>query len=216
MVKRTLAVLGLVASSNLLSTVNASIIYDTGILNFESTAQSMWGAGDAFRKEESIFVGTQWTNKTATIGGIAGSENEVVFPAIGAVKVPVYEPRIFVPTPTWSDPFKGYHTGCGCWKDVTIKPATDAITADTRTGATLDVHTSGKVGLDFGYAIDSGSVDTTADFIAGAVIPDAVQASEFISLNTSSNFNNGTINTQSPKVEAYLSAVMQLSGSVDA
>jgi hypothetical protein len=216
MVKRTLAVLGLVASSNLLSTVNASIIYDTGILNFESTAQSMWGAGDAFRKEESIFVGTQWTNKTATIGGIAGSKNEVVFPAIGAVKVPVYEPRIFVPTPTWSDPFKGYHTGCGCWKDVTIKPATDAITADTRTGATLDVHTSGKVGLDFGYAIDSGSVDTTADFIAGAVIPDAVQASEFISLNTSSNFNNGTINTQSPKVEAYLSAVMQLSGSVDA
>ncbi len=194
----------------------AAVMYDAGALQFDSSAQSMWGTGSAFRKAESVFVGTQWSNKTATIGGIAGSENEVVFPATGAVKIPVYEPRIFVPTPTWSDPFKGYYTGCGCTKQVTIKPATSAITADTRTGAQLNVHTSGKVGLEFGYAIDSGSVDTMANFQATAALPDTVKAAEFFSVNTSSVFSGGTIATQSPKVEAYISAIMKLSGSIDA
>jgi hypothetical protein len=139
-----------------------------------------------------------------------------VFPAIGAITVPVFEPKIWVPTPTWSNPLKGYWTGCGCTKNVTIKPATDAVTVDTRTGAQLNVHTSGKVGLEFGYTIDSGSVDTTATFQALAKLPDVVQASEFFSINTNSVFDSGSIETQSPKVEAYISAIMQLSGSIDA
>ena len=47
-------------------------------------------------------------------------------------------------------------------------PAVPAVYGDTRTGATIDVRSSGKVGLEFGYAIDSGSVDTTALFRATA------------------------------------------------
>ncbi len=193
-----------------------AVVMDFGSLQFESTGQSMWGSGAAFRKSDSVFLGSEWSNKTATIGGIAGSEDTVVFPAIGAVAVPVYEPRIFVPTPTWSNPFKGYYTGCGCWKDVTIKPATPAITADTRTGAQLNLHTSGKVGLEFAYAIDSGSVDTTAKFRPTADLPTEVQASQFFNLNTSSTLEDGTIATQSPKVEASMSAILKLSGSMDA
>ena len=198
------------------SIANAGVMYDTGALEFESTGQSMWGSGTAFRAADSEFVGTIWNDKTATIGGIAGDENEVVFPALGAVTIPVFEPRIFVPTPTWSNPFKGYHTGCGCWKDVVIKPATAAITADTRTGAQLNLHTSGKVGLEFGYSIDSGSVDTTATFGAMAELPEQVNADQFFSFDTSSAFESGAIKTQSPWVEAYMSAIMELSGSMDA
>lgn len=195
---------------------HAVVIYDPGALGFESSGQSMWGTGDAFRKEESVFVGSEWTNRTATIGGIAGSANEVVIPAIGATYVPVYEPRVWIPTPSWSNPLAGHYSGCGCWKDVQVTPAIDAITADTRTGAAVNVHSSGKVGLEFGYAIDSGSVDTVANFDVTASLPDLVNADEFFSIDTSSIFSNGSIETQSPKAEAYISAIMNLSGSVDA
>ena len=204
------------ASTLIFSNVNAAIMYDSGALAFESSGQSMWDSGAAFRKEDSVFLGAQWTNKTATIGGIAGSANEEVFPAIGAITIPVFEPSIWHPTPTWSNPLKGYWTGCNCWKDVTIKPATGPVTIDTRTGAELKVHTSGKVGLEFGYSIDSGSVDSTATFQAMAELPDVVQASEFFSINTNSIFDSGTIKTQSPKAEAYISEILQLSGSIDA
>jgi hypothetical protein len=195
---------------------SAAVIYDAGALEFESTGQSMWAPGSALQKADSVFLGAQWTNRTATIGGIAGSANEVIIPAIGAVTAPVYEPTIWVPTPTWSDPFRGYWTGCGCWKNVTITPAIDAVTIDSRTGAKLDVTSSGKVGLEFGYSIDSGSVDTTANFDAMAELPDFVEAGELFSVDTTSIFDSGTIATQSPKAEAYISAIMQLSGSVTA
>lgn len=216
MIQRISMVTVAIAGTFMFSHTYAAVIYDSGALAFESSGQSMWDSGTAFRKEESVFVGAQWTNKTASIGGIAGSANEVVIPAIGAITIPVFEPSIFHPTPTWSNPFKGYWTGCNCWKDVTIKPATGPVTVDTRTGAQLNVHTSGKVGLEFGYSIDSGSVDTTANFQAVAELPDAVQASEFFSINTSSILDSGSIQTQSPKAEAYISAIMQLSGSIDA
>lgn len=205
-----------IAATFMFSNTYAAVIYDSGALAFESSGQSMWDSGTAFRKEESVFVGAQWTNKTASIGGIAGSANEVIIPPTGAVTTPIYEPRIWVPTPTWSDPLRGYWTGCGCTKNVTIIPATSGVTIDTRTGAELNVHTSGKVGLEFGYSIDSGSVDTTATFQAMAELPDVVQTSEFFSISTSSIFDSGSIATQSPKAEAYISAIMQLSGSIDA
>lgn len=187
------------------SNAYAAIMYDSGALAFESSGQSMWDSGTAFRKEDSVFLGPEWTNKTATIGGIAGSANEEVIPATSGVTVPVWHP-----TPSWSCPW------CGHWTSETIVPPTDAVTIDTRTGAELNVHTSGKVGLEFGYAIDSGSVDTTANFQALAELPDVLQASEYFSINTSSIFDSGTIETQSPKAEAYISAIMQLSGSIDA
>lgn len=136
---------------------HAGVIYDLGIFSFESTGQSMWGSGAAFKKSESVFVGTQWNNKTATIG-------ELVL----------------------------------------------------ETGAELKVQTSGKIGLDFGYSIDSGSVDTTADFKLSAELPSTVSAGQFFSITTGNNFASGTIETQSPEIEAYISAILQLSGSVNA
>jgi hypothetical protein len=197
------------------ATAHAAIIYDPGALAFESTGQSMWDSGTAFQQSASTFIGSTWT-ATATIGGIAGSADAVVIPALGAVTVPVFEPRIFVPTPTWSNPLAGYFTGCNCWRDVTIKPATGAVTADTRTGAELDVTTSGRAGIEFGYSIDSGSVDAAVNFQALATLPDVVNTGEFFSLGTDSTFDSGTIATQSPTIQAYINAVMQLSGSVDA
>lgn len=205
-----LALLGSVVGAH------AGPIYSAGSLEFSSSGQSMWGSGGAFRQSESVFVGAQWSNKTATIGGIAGSANAVVIPAIDPIYTNVWVPRVWVPTPTWRNPLKGYYTGCGCTKRVKVFGGTDAVTADTRTGAQIDLTTSGKVGLDFGYSIDSGSVDTTANFGALAELPDQIVGSEFFSLNTSSSFDSGTVITQSPKIDAYMSTIMQLSGDIQA
>jgi len=199
-----------------ISSADATVLYDPGGLSFESVGQSMWGPGQAFRKQESVFVGAQWSNRTATLGGISGSENTVIIPGTDPQYIPIYEPRIWVPDPTWTNPFAGYYTGCGCTKQVKIYPGTDAVTADTRSGVELKLHSSGKVGLEFGYGIDSGSVDARAAFGVMADLPDTVQASQYFSIATSSDFSAGKIVTQSPKLEAYVSGVVQFDGSLDA
>ncbi|MDT8383899.1 MAG: PEP-CTERM sorting domain-containing protein [Gammaproteobacteria bacterium] len=178
----------------------AAIAYDAGTLNFESTGQSMWGTGAAFRKEESVFVGTQWTNKTASFGGIAGSVTSTTVNT----------------NPLWAAWWTCKNTiDVLCGDEPAKWPVTT--TVDTRTGAELKVTSSGKVGLEFGYSIDSGSVDSTVQFSALADLPDApVETTDIIDLNANSLLDSGTIETQSPKVEAYISAIMQLSGSVNA
>lgn len=201
----------------LLSANSAAVVaYDAGVLEFESVDQSMWGTGDAFVKTETVFVGEEWTNASTTIGGIIGKENQVLIPASGAIYVPYYEPRVWIPKPTWSNPFKGYWTGCGCWKDVKVSDGTPEVAVDSRTGAKLDVTSSGKAGIEFGYSIDSGSVNSEVAFSAKADLPDVVTAGTLIDINTDSTFDQGFIETQSPWVEAWFSAVLELSGSVDA
>lgn len=253
-----------------------SVLYDAGLLSFESKAQSMWGTGDAFRKADSLFVGTEWSDRRGTIGAITGSANALITPAIPSVQISpeipgytipgvpsklitpaIYTPEIpaqFVNVP----PVKS--TICAPWpfddqcSTVTItegyrkqvsayvppklitpavyspaippvnvpavpavySPAVPAVYGDTRTGATIDVTSSGKVGLTLGYAIDSGSVDASAGFRATAHVPDRVKATEFFNLNAGSVFATGTLTTQSPKVEAYITPVIQLSGTLDA
>ena len=216
MIQRRLLTAAAILGGLAVTPARAALIYDPGALEFASTAQSIWGSGEAFRMEESRFLGETWINKTATIGGIAGDENTVIFPGTDPLFAPYFEPRIFVPTPTWTNPFAGYFTGCGCFKSFQVAPGLPEITADTRTGVQLDVTSSGKVGLEFGYVIDAGSIDTVADFGATALLPDSVNAGELFSIGTSSVFESGVIETQSPKAEAYISAIMQLSGSVTA
>lgn len=198
MVSRALAVAALALIACSIAPARASVFYDPGALGFASSGQSMWDTGTAFRKSADVFVGKTWTNKTAPIGGITGSANEVIVPGTPPIYAPFFDP------------------GCFCWKQHLVYPGTNPVTADTRTGVKLDVHTSGKVGLGFGYSIDSGSVDATAKFDATATLPDTVSANTFFTIDTNSDFVHGTIKTQSPAAEAYFSAIMHLSGSIDA
>jgi hypothetical protein len=262
------------AASLCVAGAHASTLYDAGLLSFESKAQSMWGSGDAFRQADSVFVGTEWSNRDATIGGITGNANELITPKIPSVlltpAVPsytipgvpsklitpaVYTPEIpatYVDVPPvtgevcvpFTDICKTVTITAGYRKQVTpyvppklitpaiyspaipptfvpsvpavYSPEVPAVYGDTRTGATIDVRSSGKVGLKFGYAIDSGSVDTSARFRATAQLPGTVKAAEFFSVKTGSVFDKGTITTQSPKIEAYITPVLKLSGTMDA
>ena len=61
---RTLsAIASAAAASFTVAGAHAATLYDAGLLSFESKAQSMWGSGDAFRKAESVFVGTEWSEQ---------------------------------------------------------------------------------------------------------------------------------------------------------
>ncbi|MGY5453489.1 hypothetical protein ACVFI8_21480 [Agarivorans sp. MS3-6] len=69
--------------------------------------------------------------------------------------------------------------------------------------------------MEFGYTINSGSVDASANFLASAVLPSNNPAEqEFFNLNPNSQLAGGEISTQSPEAEAYISAIAELSGSV--
>jgi len=273
--------------------ISASISFSPGSLVFESHSQSIWGTGAAFNKEESIFLGGQWNNKTATLGGIAGTQNQLITPEIPRTLLTPEIPKKLltaaVPkkllTPTIP---KKLLTPAIPKKQLTpaipkklIKPATSAVRdpiwghiiipatvavyspavpavyspaipavyspaipavyspaipaiyspkipavyspripalyGDTRTGADLKINSSGKTGIEFGYSINSGSIDSKINYSTSIQLPDTpIQKDFFISLNTNSVFDSGTIQTQSPKIEAYMSAILELSGSINA
>jgi len=179
---------------------NAIPVYDSGALNFSTTAQSMWGPGGAIQLNDSLFVGKQWTNSKAGFGGIIGSRTETTI----------------IANPLW-------WTWKGCKETINFlcgsEPSKGEIKSvvDTRTGARVDLTTSGKFGLEFGYTIDSGSVDANAEFSATAVLPDVNPTQgEFFNLNPLSSLDDGSLTSQSPKIEAYINAIAQLSGSVTA
>ena len=178
--------------------VDAGAIYDAGSLEFGTTEQSMWGTGAATVLKNSVFVGTQWTDESGGVGGIIGEKSTVTIntnPVWWAWKA-CKETVDFL---CGSQPSKGQ-----------IKE-----TIDTRTGARVDLTTSGKFGLEFGYEINSGSVDASAAFSATAVVPGRVDQKQFVDLQTVSLLNEGEISTQSPWISAYMDGIAEFSGTIE-
>ena len=67
------------------------------------------------------------------------------------------------------------------------------------TGAEVGYLANGRIGLNFGYTVDSGSVNANVGFGATAEVPHAVQQHQFFNLATDSTLDNGIISTQSPE-----------------
>lgn len=88
---------------------------------------------------------------------------------------------------------------------------------DTRTGARVDLTTSGKFGLECGYEIYSGSVTASTEYTAKVVLPSRNPgAYNYFNLNPDSQLVVGTITSQSPTIGAYMNAVAQFSGTASA
>jgi len=90
---------------------------------------------------------------------------------------------------------------------------------DTRTGVALDATSDGRVGLELGVAIDSGSVDASLDYAAILELPDiaGLDRSNPISLNPSSVLaGSSALETSFSSLELSVDAIMELSGSVGA
>ncbi len=177
---------------------NASTVYDAGPLAFSTTNQSMWGSGGSTVLEDSVFVGAQWNDKTAKLGDITGT---------------VVRPTVNTNPGWWAWKLCKDTVNFLCGGEPDPKPRT--VTIDTRNGAEAILKSSGKFGLEFGYTIDSGSVDAMADFTAMATLPSSKQgAGEYFSLDPVSSLTAGSLSSQSPRAEAYINAIAQLSGSV--
>ncbi|MGH8146306.1 MAG: hypothetical protein ACREPY_08240 [Rhodanobacteraceae bacterium] len=80
------------------------------------------------------------------------------------------------------------------------------------TGAEVGYVANGKLGLNFGYTVDSGSVDANVGFGATAQVPHTVQQQQFFNLGTNSALSSGTIKTQSPDATADMSLVANFNG----
>jgi len=201
--KRPLSRLKFLALSALFliaGTASAAPIYDTGQLNFSTSGQSMWAPGGAIQFEDSIFVGAEWNNLGTGFGGIIGNLSTTTINT---------NPLWWA----WRACKATINFLCGSEPN----PGAVNTVLDTRTGARIDLTTSGKLGLEFGYTVDSGSIDALADLSATAVLPDAnLLLGEFFNLNPTSLLIDGSITTQSPKAEAYINAIAKLSGSVTA
>lgn len=93
------------------------------------------------------------------------------------------------------------------------------LTVDTRTGVAVDGTLDGKVGLELGVAIDSGSVDAEVSYQASLDIPDTSGMSSGATINFNPDSllaGVNTLQTTFSSVEVNVDAVMQLSGAVSA
>lgn len=187
--------------------VASAAIATTIVFNpeFESNDQSMWAPGTAAGFSIDRFLGVQW-NESASVGGIVGS--------VGAINIPT--PHVILPS--------GFEChGFLCTSGHFHNPGhaevhNSTIIVDTRLGATVDVSTSGKVGFQFGLTADSGSVDTTVQFNATLLAPDAgtVALGEFFNLNPSSSLAGGTLSTNFPELSVSLDAIVGVRASASA
>lgn len=87
------------------------------------------------------------------------------------------------------------------------------------TGVAVEGTTDGRVGLELGIQIDSGSVDATVSYAATLDIPDTTGLERGASINFNSNSalaGVNTLNTSFANLELSVDAIMELSGSVSA
>ncbi len=162
-------------------------------LLFETTErQSAWGPGPAQRRSDSIFLGDSWNERSPTIGGITG----------GVTTVSVPNPA----RAAWNlCRSLGGGGRCGA-----RPPQNLTETIDTRTGAQVSVSTSGRAGIELGYTLDAGSVGAMVGFQPVAQLPQSVRAGEAFSIAPVASMTGGTLDAQSPTVNAYADAVLQL------
>lgn len=91
------------------------------------------------------------------------------------------------------------------------------LTVDTRTGAALTGTSDGRVGLELGIEIDSGSVDATVAYDVSFEIPDTtiLDKSNPISFNTSSVLSDASsLNTSFSNLSLSVDAILDVSGDV--
>jgi hypothetical protein len=93
------------------------------------------------------------------------------------------------------------------------------LNVDTRTGFALNGTSDGRVGLELGVKIDSGSVDARVSYEVAMEIPDTLllDKADAIYFNpTSALAGNNTLATSFSSLSMSVDAVMELSGGVDA
>ncbi len=172
---------------------HADTISYTDIVIETQTRQSAWGPGDANRIADTKFLGPDPWNVSDSFGTILGGPTRLTFP----------NPKRAVWNVCNLIPF----AKCGA-----KPPATISKSIDTSTGAEAEIATAGRAGLELHYALDAGSVGAQLNYNAAADIPDSgtVKKGEFISLSTTAELVNGSLDSQSPTAQASVDVVADI------
>lgn len=182
-------------------------VYDPGPLVFETFGQSMWATGNSAIIADSAFLGTTWDTSLGPLGGIVGEERERVPGTGGSLTAP--NPLHAVWRKCRDSIFKSV---CGNEpsRTITVNNPIPAQFVDTRTGATLSAGTDGRVGLEFSYALDSGSVNAGLAYDTRLQIPDEIVTGEYFYLNPSSELmGEQSLTTNFPEVSGRIDAVFE-------
>ncbi|WP_448551074.1 hypothetical protein [Thalassotalea montiporae] len=88
---------------------------------------------------------------------------------------------------------------------------------DTRTGVAVQGSTDGRVGIELGIEIDSGSVDATVSYQATLDLPDTLNLDKTNPINFNANSllaGANTLDTSFANLALNIDAIMELSGTV--
>ncbi len=205
------------------------------LLEFDSTAQSMWETGSAGILDETLFVGSSWQTPPAQLGGFVGGE--VTTPGVAPILITPAVPRKLITPAVPRKLLVKKKKVCVFGKCITTPavyspaipavyspaipaiytPAIPSVTLDTTTGAEVDVSTEGKVGLQFSVQADAGSVDANVDFDASLTAPEQVVALQpFSLLGSSSLLDSTAFQTQFPTLSAKAEFVFGVKADIDA
>ncbi len=81
-------------------------------------------------------------------------------------------------------------------------------------GAELYGHTQGRIGIDVGASVDSGSVDITQQANIVLDAPEVIYSGQQLIVSSTSLLGTGSISTQSPSASAYVDLVLELEADV--
>jgi hypothetical protein len=177
--------------------VHAATYNQAGIVLETETRQSAWGPGDAARLADTVFIGPEW-NGSEDFGGFVGGTTSFTYP--NPARVAWNACRLI--------PFIGDRCGSAPARNLTS-------TIDTTTGAEATLSSSGRAGLELEYALDAGSVGSRLEYVAQADIPGTpVRKGQIVSLHTTSELVDGSLDSQSPTAEASIDVVADV--TVDA
>lgn len=98
-------------------------------------------------------------------------------------------------------------------KTISVGPGIDEGTGlGDRWGADAEAHVDGRIGIEYGYYVNSGSVDTSYEGLLAYTV-DQSSANEFI-INPSATLTDGSLYTLSPRFGAYADIVFEFNASI--
>ena len=83
-------------------------------------------------------------------------------------------------------------------------------------GAEVTGHTAGRIGVDVGASVNSGSVDISQQSVIRLDAPDVINSTQQLVVSSAALLGIGSISTQSPTVSAYADLVLELEADVSA
>ena len=90
-------------------------------------------------------------------------------------------------------------------------PVLGCVARETYTGTgTVTVNTDGRVGMEFGYLVEGGSVGAELGFGVGATVPQSVTAGAATDLGTTADFSFGELSGRGPDVRLDIEQVVDI------